>query len=320
MSPSLSRRRLVAQLGAGLAATCSGLAVAQAVAPPWLAAPIGWPGRVPGDGFRIGHGYACENTWFAPGWWHTGEDWYAVEGNSAGAEVYALAEGTVAYAGFDYPGRVVIIEHGPQLYAMYGHLDPAMEVAEGDVVGPGKRLGTLLDLGLSKGDGRAPSHLHFELRTFLIRDDVNGANPGFGVNCGVQCPPGPGYWPIDAPQHPSDMGWLNPTHTRFTQALSSGSMSARILIPDIVMAAVPVRSAPELDAEITDELAPGTSVALTGLRSGEPSSDQYGAMATEAWIETDGGWIQSFVPSDAETGSDGEPSSLDLALVITAVG
>ena len=36
--------------------------------------PIAWPGELPGDGFRIRHGYATENTWYNPGYWHTGED------------------------------------------------------------------------------------------------------------------------------------------------------------------------------------------------------------------------------------------------------
>ncbi len=35
---------------------------------------IGLPDRIPGDGFVVRHGYACENTWYNPGWLHTGED------------------------------------------------------------------------------------------------------------------------------------------------------------------------------------------------------------------------------------------------------
>jgi hypothetical protein len=45
--------------------------------------PIGRPGRLPGDGFFIRHGYAVENTWFNPNHWHAGEDWYAVTQQSA---------------------------------------------------------------------------------------------------------------------------------------------------------------------------------------------------------------------------------------------
>src|SRR5215207_5678363 len=43
--------------------------------------PIGMPGKPPGDGFFIRHGYTSENTWYNPGYWHTGEDWYALEGD-----------------------------------------------------------------------------------------------------------------------------------------------------------------------------------------------------------------------------------------------
>jgi hypothetical protein len=43
-------------------------------AAPVFTYPIGWPGELPGDGFQIRHGYATENTWYNPGYWHTGED------------------------------------------------------------------------------------------------------------------------------------------------------------------------------------------------------------------------------------------------------
>jgi len=36
---------------------------------------IGLPGCVPADGFVVRHGYATENTWFAPENFHTGECW-----------------------------------------------------------------------------------------------------------------------------------------------------------------------------------------------------------------------------------------------------
>ena len=72
----------------------------------------------------------------------------------------------------------------------------------------GQPLGTIL----ARTDGRAPSHLHFEIRTFLTTPEVNGDSPRYGFACGVDCPPGPGYWPIDAPEHPSVIGWRNPTH------------------------------------------------------------------------------------------------------------
>ena len=67
--------------------------------PPAYSYPIGTPGKPLGDGFFIRHGVQVENTWYNPGYWHTGEDWYAIEGDTAGAHVYAVADGEVACAG-----------------------------------------------------------------------------------------------------------------------------------------------------------------------------------------------------------------------------
>ena len=98
---------------------------------------------------------------------------------TAGADVLAIADGTVVFAGSDYPGRVVIVQHEAELFSMYGHLDYALEVTEGDTVTIGQRLGTVL----LRTDGRAPSHLHFEVRTFLITPEVNGDQPRYGFAC-----------------------------------------------------------------------------------------------------------------------------------------
>ncbi len=114
--------------------------------------PICWPDQIPGDGFFIRHGYACENTWFSPGNLHTGEDWYAIAGETAGAEIRAISAGTVVFADSDYPGRVVIVQHETDLFSMYGHLDYALAVAEGDQVEMGQRIGTVL----YRTDGAAP--------------------------------------------------------------------------------------------------------------------------------------------------------------------
>src|SRR5688572_8382706 len=174
---------------------------------PLFSYPIGLPGSAPGDGFFIRHGAQVENTWYNPGYWHTGEDWYALEGDTAGARVNAIADGEVVYAGANYPGRVVIVRHVDDLYSMYGHLDPRLAVNVGQKIARGELIGTVL----RRGD-KTPNHLHFEIRTFLTAREVNGAAPRFGFRCGVNCPPGPGYWPIDAPDLPGALGWRNPTH------------------------------------------------------------------------------------------------------------
>src|SRR5215212_4038739 len=135
-------------------------AQSQAVAPVY-SYPMGFPGRPLGAGLLVRHGYATENTWYNPGWLHTGEDWYLPEGETGGLGVYAAAAGEVVFAGSEYPGRVVIIQHPDNLYSMYGHLDYALSVAVGQSIERGQVLGSVL----TRNDGRAPSHLHFEIRT-----------------------------------------------------------------------------------------------------------------------------------------------------------
>lgn len=312
MDRLLSRRAV-----AGL---CAGLALAGL---PWPAAaqgdaagygfPIGLPDRVPGNGFVVRHGYATENTWYNPGWWHTGEDWYAVEGDTAGAAVVAVADGEVVFAGSEYPGLVVILRHADGLFSMYGHLDHALLVAAGDPV----RRGDLVGAVLARTDGRAPSHLHFEIRTFLTTPEVNGAAPRYDVGCGYECPPGPGYWPIDAPEHPSALGWRNPTHVIGNRlALPAG---AEAVVAATAAAETDLWSAPEGDdgAEPTGilHLVAGARFPLLDVAAGPADSTGTGSEAYRLWfrIAPAGGgaaWVRAAVPSDLETGSDGRPSAV----------
>jgi len=281
---------------------------------PQFTFPIGRAGQPPGYGFFIRHGYAVENTWFNPGYWHAGEDWYALEGDTAGAEIYAVAAGAVVYAGSNYPGRVVIVQHGPELYSMYGHLDPALAVAEGAQVARGDRLGTVL-----RRSDSVPNHLHFEMRTFLTTREVNGAAPRYGFRCGVNCPPGPGYWPIDAPDHPSDQGWRNPSHiiagTMFP-ADYSGTLGA-VLVPPGAPETLTLREAPSADAAelLTMQIAEGRRFRLMEVRAGPGDSQGTGASAYSLWyrIAVPGGlvgWVAALEAADFETGSDGRAATL----------
>jgi len=152
---------------------------------------------------------------------HAGEDWYREDGNSTqGAEVTAVADGKVLFADptFEYPGRVVIIEHtlssGQKVYSMYGHIDRnSLSVSAGQIVSRGERLGTVM---YQPCTGRYPeyhpsgddSHLHFEIRYFYdgsnIYDDYPACN---GII------PGRGY---TYPEHPDDFpspsaGYTDPT-------------------------------------------------------------------------------------------------------------
>ncbi len=280
--------------------------------------PIGLPGRVPGDGFVVRHGYATENTWYIPGWWHSGEDWYLAEGETAGVPVLATAAGEVVFAGYEYPGLVVIVRHADDLYSMYGHLGYALPVAVGDRVGRGDPVGTVLD----RTDGRAPSHLHVEIRTFLTTPEVNGAAPRYDVGCGYECPPGPGYWPIDAPEHPSALGWRNPTH------VVGNRLGAPVGAEAVVSATAPAEterwSAPAGDPGAEPAgvlpLAAGDRVPLLEIAAGSEASTGTGSEAYRLWFRIalpDGGdgWVRAAVPSDLETGSDGRPSSVRFDLL-----
>jgi murein DD-endopeptidase MepM/ murein hydrolase activator NlpD len=129
-------------------------------------------------------------TCFGASWdqvYHAGEDLYRVDGASAvGAEVTAVADGTVVYANpnLDYPGLVVIIAHalasGRTIYSMYAHIDrDSLAVYAGQAVVRGQRLGKVMYQAYS---GRSParhpsgddSHLHFEMRYFLDGRDIYG--------------------------------------------------------------------------------------------------------------------------------------------------
>ncbi|MEO7910565.1 MAG: M23 family metallopeptidase, partial [Roseiflexaceae bacterium] len=200
--------------------------------------PIGLLGRPLGDGFFIRHGYTTENTWYNPGYWHTGEDWYAQQGETAGAQVYAIAEGQVVYAGANYPGRVVIVRHADNLFSMYGHLDPNLSVRVDQQLTRGDLIGTVL----RRGD-TTPNHLHFEIRTFLIAPEVNGAAPRYPFRCGRNCLPGPGYWPIDAPDVPSDLGWRNPIHLLARRMVASGTLGQAVVATKPISSSVTLWSA-----------------------------------------------------------------------------
>ena len=329
-SSYLSRRGLLHGLaGVGLAAAgLQARTVAQTTPsaspiPTTFTAPIGWAGQIPGDGFRIGHGFACENTWFNRGWWHAGEDWYAVDRDTGDAEIYAVAAGEVVYVGFDYPGRVIIVRHADDLFSAYGHLNFATTVRQGQAVDAGDTLGSVL-LQIRR---RAPSHLHFEFRTFLTTPLVNGNRPSHGVKCGKNCPPGPGYWPITAPEHPTAMGWRNPTHQQVKMALDQGIPEGLKVRPQSAALGrtLALHVEPDGDSKVRKHLTLGADDAFTlrDLFAGDPASTGTGAEAYGYWLriavgDEVGGWVQAAIPSDRETGSDGRPSSIDRPFLIAS--
>ncbi|CAN5524034.1 hypothetical protein BH23CHL4_BH23CHL4_22820 [soil metagenome] len=321
--PMLSRQALLRAGAAGLTAALlrSRTVVHGQADSADFSCPIGWPDQVLGDGFWIRHGYACENTWYNPGWWHAGEDWYALQGETAGAGVFAIGEGTVVFVGSEYPGRVVIVEHSNGLYSMYGHLDHAVLVAEEDTVGRGQQLGTVF----LRIDGNAPSHLHFEIRDFLFNDRVNGSSPEHGVTCGFQCAPGPGYWPMSAPEHPSDLGWRNPTHVIAALQASPEVGSDVVVVAEDAAQMATVRSVPRVGngSDVLGEigLIAGKRYPRLDIRSGPIDETGTSAEAYSVWYRIElpdggNGWVRALNASTDETGSDGRPSALQRDFLI----
>jgi len=289
-------------------------ASAQASAPTF-SPPIGLPDRVLGDGFFVRHGYACENTWYNAGWLHTGEDYYLPGGNAAGANVLAVADGEIVFAGSEYPGLVVIVKHAEDLYSMYGHLDYALAIESGRVM-RGQPLGTVLD----RTDGRAPSHLHFELRTFLTMTEINGSAPRYFYGCGFNCPPGPGYWPIYAPEHPSTMGWRNPTHVIARRAFDGPPPNdAEVVVARESAAEAVLWSTPSDQAKAKRvgglPLNPGDRYRLLSIATGPEAALETSAEGYRLWYrivvpDIDRVWVQAAIPSSNDSGADGRPSSI----------
>ena len=78
--------------------------------------------------------------------------------STAAAEITAANAGQVAFAGeLGIYGNTVLIDHGLGLSSLYGHLS-RIDVAEGDRVEKGGRLGLSGETGLAGGD-----HLHFAI-------------------------------------------------------------------------------------------------------------------------------------------------------------
>lgn len=286
--------------------------------------PIRRPGRSPGDGFFIRHGYEAENTWFQPGDLHTGEDWYAQGDDTAGAEVVAAASGEVVYAGANYPGRVVIVQHAPDLFSIYGHLDPASQVRVGQQVARGDRLGTVL-----RRTDDVANHLHFEIRTFLTTPAVNGPRPRYDYRCGPNCPPGPGYWPSAAPELPDALGWRNPVHVINGRMLpdldSGGGRGEVIVVSEPVSDTVTLWAAFAADGRTEGALGelrlePGARYPLLNVRAGAEAPQATSAAAYQLWYHLElpdgrSGWVEAAVPTTLETGADGRPSSVQLNLL-----
>lgn len=315
-STRISRRGVILAASAAVGPRIATRPVRAQASEPLFSYPMGAPGQALGDGLYTRIAYAAENARFYPGWWHTGENWHRDDEQSAGLPVYAAGAGEVVFAGYDYPGLVVIVQHEPALFSMYGHLDDAVVVAPGQRVARGDLLGHVL----AREDDLLRSHLHFEFRTFLTTPEINGESPQYGVNCGYNCPPGPGYWPMSAPKHPSQMGWRNPTHVINQRAWPDGvPAGVTVVVSAAARASSPLWTVPDdrPEAERIGDLAltSGERYPLLAIETGAEDDTATSAEATRLWFQialADGtaGWVQAAVPVAVDSGADGRPASL----------
>ncbi len=314
MIGSLNRRKLIQ--GTAAAALASRLRPARAqTTDPIFSYPMGLPNRAFGDGFYLRHGFTCENLTNYPGWWHTGENWFLRAGETAGIGVYAVADGQVVFAGSDYPGPVVIVQHQNDLFSMYGHLDYNVLVATGDVVERAQQIGTVL----LRSDS-VPNHLHFEIRTFLLNPEVNGTAPRYNYPCGYQCAPGPGYWPMNDPQLPVGMGWRNPMHSINRRAYPNGvPANAEVIVstsPASQTTTVWSALAGQNRERVTElDLRPGDRFPLHDIHAWAENTAQTSAEAYHVWYQIGlpgdrKGWVLAMVPATEQTGTDGRPSTV----------
>jgi murein DD-endopeptidase MepM/ murein hydrolase activator NlpD len=105
--------------------------------------------------------------------YHKGTDFIG----GIGDPVYATAAGRVVFTGeLRVRGNAIIIDHGMGVMSAYHHLS-AIDVAQGAVVVPGQRIGSIGSTGLVTGP-----HLHFELIVRGVEVDaeywLSGANIG----------------------------------------------------------------------------------------------------------------------------------------------
>lgn len=322
----VTRRTLLIRLSAATAALAGliGRGAIAATNDVQFSYPMGLPGKPMGYGFYVRTGYACENLRYYPGLWHTGENWFVNGDHTNGLPVFAVAAGQVDFADYDYPGRVVIVQHAPDLYSMYGHLDYALKVEVGQKVARGDQIGTVL----ARSDILARSHLHFEIRDFLTKDEVNGANPLYGFTCGYECPPGPGYWPMNV-DHPSQVGWRNSTHAIAHRLSVNGKppSGAKAMVNEGAEASASIWSAPpgSKGAKQTGtlKLTAGEEFPWLASNIGKDAALGHSAEAYHLWYELQlsdktTGWLQAAVPWDLETQSDGRPSAVRFNFIPSA--
>lgn len=106
---------------------------------------------------------------------HLGIDLFVVEGTEVTAPLPATVHSAAENAGLGNYGPTVILSHtldGVEFYTLYGHLsrcslerlEPGDRLAAGDPVG---------EVGDLQENGSWPPHLHFQIITEVLRDEVD---------------------------------------------------------------------------------------------------------------------------------------------------
>lgn len=150
--------------------------------------------------------------------YHAGVDLYNPNGTMSGVSVFAVADGQVIYAGGNYPGSAVIVQHdvtGATIYSVYMHLtDVPTSIQDASLEDPvrvqkGDFLGVVLQQVYSgrfadelHSDGNLDdSHLHFEIQTFGIKQFYSNCPSSDTLAAGL------GY---TYPETPEELGYLDP--------------------------------------------------------------------------------------------------------------
>lgn len=101
--------------------------------------------------------------------------------NKFGTPVYAVADGTIVFAGPDqqaiyspwpnFYGNVIVIQHADDLYTLYAHLSK-IDVQVDQQVAAGEQIGEVGQSGVAIGP-----HLHLEVRHGNVEDYFSTLNP-----------------------------------------------------------------------------------------------------------------------------------------------
>ena len=150
--------------------------------------------------------------------------------------------------------------------------------------------------------------------------------PATASPAAIRCPPGPGYWPIDAPEHPSQLGWRNPTHAIARRAFPDGATDlGSVLVseqPSAATATVWDKPPDRRNARQRGQLPlrPGERFPLLDLSAGREAGTATGAdgyrLSYRLALPAGGdGWLRAAVPLPIDVGLDGRPASVWLDLL-----